>query len=112
MEDRFIPLVMGFGCNVPAIMATRTIESSSDRMVTMMITPLDVVQREIPCLCAHHQCFLYEIPGNDTFCHLHVWYHPGSSCSCDLEKNPFPCTGDALCDGTYHPTGYLQRIIS
>jgi ferrous iron transport protein B len=31
---------MGFGCNVPAIMATRTIESKSDRLVTMMITPL------------------------------------------------------------------------
>ena len=36
----FIPLLMGFGCNVPAIMATRTIESKSDRMVTMLITPL------------------------------------------------------------------------
>ncbi len=36
----FIPLLMGFGCNVPAIMATRTIESRSDRMVTMLITPL------------------------------------------------------------------------
>ena len=36
----FIPLLMGFGCNVPAIMATRTIESRSDRLVTMMITPL------------------------------------------------------------------------
>jgi ferrous iron transport protein B len=36
----FIPLLMGFGCNVPAIMATRTIESKSDRLVTMLITPL------------------------------------------------------------------------
>ncbi|MEN8225954.1 MAG: ferrous iron transport protein B [Bacteroidota bacterium] len=36
----FIPLLMGFGCNVPAIMATRTIESRSDRLVTMLITPL------------------------------------------------------------------------
>ena len=36
----FIPLLMGFGCNVPAVMATRTIESRSDRMVTMFITPL------------------------------------------------------------------------
>jgi ferrous iron transport protein B len=35
----FIPLLMGFGCNVPAIMATRTIENKSDRMVTMMIIP-------------------------------------------------------------------------
>jgi len=36
----FIPLLMGFGCNVPAVMATRTIESKSDRLVTMFITPL------------------------------------------------------------------------
>ena len=35
----FIPMLMGFGCNVPAIMATRTIESKSDRMVTMLIIP-------------------------------------------------------------------------
>lgn len=35
----FIPMLMGFGCNVPAIMATRTIESKNDRLVTMLILP-------------------------------------------------------------------------
>ncbi|MBU2651221.1 MAG: ferrous iron transport protein B, partial [Bacteroidetes bacterium] len=35
----FIPLLMGFGCNVPAILATRTIESRNDRLVTMLINP-------------------------------------------------------------------------
>jgi ferrous iron transport protein B len=35
----FIPLLMGFGCNVPAILATRTIESKSDRLVTILINP-------------------------------------------------------------------------
>lgn len=35
----FIPLVMGFGCNVPAIMATRTIEDPRDRLITILITP-------------------------------------------------------------------------
>jgi ferrous iron transport protein B len=35
----FIPLLMGFGCNVPAVMATRTLESRKDRLVTMLITP-------------------------------------------------------------------------
>ena len=43
----FIPLVMGFGCNVPAIMATRTIESRSSRLITVLITPLHVVQRAV-----------------------------------------------------------------
>jgi len=39
----FIPLLMGFGCNVPAIMATRTLENRKDRMLTMLITPFHVV---------------------------------------------------------------------
>ena len=36
----FIPMIMGFGCNVPAILATRTIESRKSRLITMMIIPL------------------------------------------------------------------------
>ena len=36
----FVPLVLGFGCSVPAIMATRTIESERDRTVTIMVLPL------------------------------------------------------------------------
>ena len=36
----FIPMIMGFGCNVPAIMATRTIESRKSRLITMLIIPL------------------------------------------------------------------------
>jgi len=35
----FIPLIMGFGCNVPAIMATRTLENRNDRLLTMLIIP-------------------------------------------------------------------------
>ena len=36
----FIPMVMGFGCNVPAIMATRTIENRKSRLITMLIIPM------------------------------------------------------------------------
>ena len=36
----FIPLIMGFGCNVPAVMATRTIESRRSRLITMLILPM------------------------------------------------------------------------
>ena len=36
----FIPMIMGFGCNVPAIMATRTIESRKSRLITMLVIPL------------------------------------------------------------------------
>ncbi|MBQ7772086.1 MAG: ferrous iron transport protein B [Bacteroidales bacterium] len=36
----FIPMIMGFGCNVPAVMATRTIESHKSRLITMLVIPL------------------------------------------------------------------------
>lgn len=36
----FIPMLIGFGCSVPAIMATRTLENPRDRLVTMLVTPL------------------------------------------------------------------------
>ena len=36
----FIPLIMGSGCNVPAIQAARTIENRQDRLITMLVTPL------------------------------------------------------------------------
>lgn len=44
----FIPLVMGFGCNVPAIMATRTIESRSSRLITILINPFMSCSARLP----------------------------------------------------------------
>lgn len=44
----FIPLIMGFGCNVPAVMATRTIENKNARMITMLIVPLMSCSARLP----------------------------------------------------------------
>ena len=44
----FIPLFMGFGCNVPAIMATRTIENRNARMITILIIPLMSCSARLP----------------------------------------------------------------
>jgi ferrous iron transport protein B len=44
----FIPMVMGFGCNVPAIMATRTIRNRGDRLLTMMIIPFMSCSARLP----------------------------------------------------------------
>lgn len=44
----FIPLLMGFGCNVPAIMATRTLESKKDRILTILIMPFMSCSARIP----------------------------------------------------------------
>jgi ferrous iron transport protein B len=44
----FIPLVMGFGCNVPGIMAARTIESRSSRIITVLISPFISCSARLP----------------------------------------------------------------
>ena len=44
----FIPMIMGFGCNIPAIMATRTIEDRKSRLITMLIVPLMSCSARLP----------------------------------------------------------------
>ncbi|MBP5319031.1 MAG: ferrous iron transport protein B [Paludibacteraceae bacterium] len=44
----FVPMLMGFGCGIPAIMATRTLESRNNRMITMLITPFMSCSARIP----------------------------------------------------------------
>lgn len=44
----FIPLIMGFGCNVPAIMATRTIEDRKSRLITILVNPLMSCSARLP----------------------------------------------------------------
>ncbi len=44
----FIPMIMGFGCNVPAILATRTLESRKDRVLTILVNPLISCSARMP----------------------------------------------------------------
>lgn len=44
----FIPLIMGFGCNVPAVMATRTIENRRNRLITILVLPLMSCSARLP----------------------------------------------------------------
>ncbi len=44
----FIPLLLGFGCSVPAVMGTRTLENKSDRMVTILVSPLMSCSARLP----------------------------------------------------------------
>lgn len=44
----FIPLLMGFGCNVPAVMATRTLDNRKDRIITMLIIPFMSCSARLP----------------------------------------------------------------
>jgi len=63
----FIPLIMGFGCNVPAIMATRTIESRNDRILTILINPFMSCSARLPVYILVTSAFFPENGGNIIF---------------------------------------------
>ena len=63
----FIPMLMGFGCNVPAIMATRTIESKSDRLVTMLIIPFMSCSARYPVYILIISAFFKDYQGTMLF---------------------------------------------
>jgi len=63
----FIPLVMGFGCNVPAIMATRTLENRNDRLLTMLIIPFMSCSARLPVYVLIAGAVFPEQAGNVIF---------------------------------------------
>jgi ferrous iron transport protein B len=63
----FIPLVMGFGCNVPAIMATRTLENRNDRLLTMLIIPFMSCSARLPVYVLIAGAIFPEQAGNVIF---------------------------------------------
>jgi ferrous iron transport protein B len=63
----FIPLLLGFGCNVPAIMSTRTIENRSDRMVTMLIIPFMSCSARYPVYILLISAFFVSFKGTILF---------------------------------------------
>lgn len=62
-----IPLLMGFGCTVPAIMATRTLENRNDRMITMLINPFMSCSARLPVYVLLISAFFPDHPGTLLF---------------------------------------------
>jgi ferrous iron transport protein B len=63
----FIPLIMGFGCNVPAIMATRTIEDRNNRLLTILINPFMSCSARLPVYILIIGAFFPSHPGTVLF---------------------------------------------
>ena len=63
----FIPMLMGFGCTVPAIMATRTLESERDRRLTIMVTPFMSCGARLPIYAFFTGIFFTSSKGLITF---------------------------------------------
>ncbi len=63
----FIPMLMGFGCNVPAIMAARTLESEKDRILTILITPFMSCSAKLPVYIVIAGAFFGDQAGTAIF---------------------------------------------
>jgi len=63
----FIPMVVGFGCTVPAVMATRTLESKKDRILTILILPFMSCGARLPIYALFTAAFFRENGGNIVF---------------------------------------------
>lgn len=59
----FIPLIMGFGCNVPAIMATRMLENKRDRIITILINPFMSCSARLPVYVLFAGIFFNQMAG-------------------------------------------------
>ncbi len=64
----FIPMLMGFGCNVPAIMATRALESDKDRILTILMTPFMSCSARLPVYIVLAGSFFAHRAGTIIFC--------------------------------------------
>ncbi|MEO5367139.1 MAG: ferrous iron transport protein B [Magnetococcus sp. WYHC-3] len=62
-----IPMVMGFGCNVPAVMAARTIESHRARMITILVNPFMLCAARLPVFILFAGAFFAEHAGSVVF---------------------------------------------
>lgn len=60
----FIPMILGFGCGVPAIMATRTMENEGDRMLAMMLVPFMSCTARLPIYAVFVAAFFSDMGGN------------------------------------------------
>lgn len=60
----FVPMLIGFGCTVPAVMATRTLSSERDRKMTIMLTPYMSCSAKIPIYAVFAAAFF---PGREAF---------------------------------------------
>ena len=63
----FVPLLLGFGCNVPAIMATRTIEDRRDRLITILVNPLMSCSARLPVYILFAGAFFVGMQGTVIF---------------------------------------------
>lgn len=107
----FVPMLIGFGCTVPAVMATRTLSSERDRNMTIMLTPFMSCSAKIPIYTVFAAAFF---PGKEALvmillcCRNHSWNYFGAC----AEPYGISWKSDPVCDGTSElPFSFRKECI-
>lgn len=85
----FVPMLIGFGCSVPAIMATRTLSSERDHKMTILLTPFMSWQRQTADLCSIFHRFFPRLCGAGHDRAVCVWYAYRDFMRTDFQAYPF-----------------------
>ena len=108
----FILLIMGFGCNVLAVMATRTIESRSSRMITMLAVPLMSCSARLPLYVLICRTFFCGICGNHAFSLMPYRYYSCGMHGQIVQKVFIQERGCSFCNETASlPDAYYTRHL-
>ena len=84
----FVPMLMGFGCSVPGVMAARTLENERDRRMTIMLTPFMSCSAKMPVYALFIAAFFPAVPGSGGVRHLCHRHRGGGGVRHDSEKKP------------------------
>ena len=103
----FVPMLIGFGCTVPAVMATRTLSSERDRNMTIMLTPFMSCSAKIPIYTVFAAAFF---PGKEALVMILLYAAGiivGIISALVLNHTAFP-----VCDGTSElPFSFRKECI-
>jgi ferrous iron transport protein B len=99
-----VPLLVGFGCSVPAIMATRTLESKRDRLLTVFMIPFMSCGAKLPVYAAFAVAFSPESPGKMMLMLYLAGIVLGVATSLLLKKTLFRGTRPAISSWSFRPT--------
>ena len=94
-----VPLLIGFGCSVPAIMATRTVSSDRDRKMTILLTPFMSCSAKIPIYGFFTAAFFTDHKALVMISPVCAWHCGGHTGGAGDEEHRLPGQACALCDG-------------
>ena len=95
----FVPLIVGFGCNVPAVMAARTMDTEKDRLLTIAMAPFMSCGARLSVYALFAAAFFTDNGALMVFSLYVLGHCYGHAHRYGTEKHSVQTRADALCDG-------------